>query len=73
MTDFRARLADTSIRTLAELRAAAARQTAEWAYFHDVLKTFRLSESQVRRGYLLSRLAAHNWHLAHTAAALGME
>ncbi|WP_166028725.1 ARPP-2 domain-containing protein [Streptomyces chilikensis] len=36
------------------------------------LKTFRLSESQVRRGHLLSRLADHDWHLARTAAALGV-
>ncbi|MER8184614.1 hypothetical protein [Kitasatospora sp. NPDC094015] len=35
------------------------------------LKTFRLSESQVRRGHLLDRLAAHDWHLARTAAELG--
>ncbi|WP_309147796.1 hypothetical protein [Streptomyces sp. NTH33] len=36
------------------------------------LKTFRLSENQVRRGHLLSRLAAHDWHLADTAAELGL-
>nr|PZN47440.1 MAG: hypothetical protein DIU60_03220 [Actinomycetota bacterium] len=36
------------------------------------LKTFRLSESQVRRGRLLTRLAAHDWHLPATAAALGV-
>ncbi|GAA3653264.1 hypothetical protein GCM10022224_015340 [Nonomuraea antimicrobica] len=34
------------------------------------LKTFRLSEAQVRRGHLLSELAAHGWNLADTAAAL---
>ncbi|KMS73086.1 hypothetical protein ACM01_20190 [Streptomyces viridochromogenes] len=123
--DFRARITDTGIRALAELRAAVAQQTAQWADFHDTtmaarlleqestwqrvrrmgrftlsrflpefrpkqdnhigeaisdeqgqvlyLKTFRLSESQVRRGYLLSRLAAHDWHLADTAAELGVE
>ncbi|MER6948834.1 hypothetical protein ABT294_32920 [Nonomuraea sp. NPDC000554] len=35
------------------------------------LKTFRLSEAQSRRGYLLSRLTEHDWHLPRTAAALG--
>jgi hypothetical protein len=35
------------------------------------LKTFRLSAAQTRRGYLLSQLAAHEWHLDDTAAALG--
>lgn len=125
VTDFRARIPDAGIRTLADVRAAVAQQTAEWADFHDTtmaaglleqesswedvrrmgrftlsrflprfrpkrdnhigeairdqqgrivyLKTFRLSESQVRRGYLLSRLAAHDWHLADTAAELGIE
>jgi hypothetical protein len=34
------------------------------------LKTFRLSEAQTRRGYLLSVLAAHGWSLPETAAAL---
>ncbi|MBB4919670.1 ARPP-2 domain-containing protein [Streptosporangium saharense] len=34
------------------------------------LKTFRLSENQVRRGHLLTRLAACGWNLAETAAAL---
>ncbi|MEV6208950.1 hypothetical protein [Kitasatospora sp. NPDC051914] len=36
------------------------------------LKTFRLSEAQVRRGYLLDTLAAHDWHLASAATALGI-
>ena len=34
------------------------------------LKTFRLSAAQARRGHLLSRLAAHDWNLDATAAAL---
>ncbi|MFI1290447.1 ARPP-2 domain-containing protein [Streptomyces sp. NPDC020792] len=124
VTDFRARIPDTRIRTLADLRDAAAEQTARWADFHDTtmaaglldqprtwqlvrrmgrftlsrflppfrpkqdnhigeaitdehgrtvyLKTFRLSESQVRRGHLLTHLAAHDWHLPVTAAALGL-
>ncbi|MFC4914023.1 ARPP-2 domain-containing protein [Actinomadura gamaensis] len=36
------------------------------------LKTFRLSEKQVRRGYLLTRLAANGWRLADTAAEFGV-
>ncbi|MER7948195.1 hypothetical protein ABTY59_12505 [Streptomyces sp. NPDC096079] len=35
------------------------------------LKTFRLSESQIRKGYLLNRLADCDWHLGRTAEALG--
>ncbi|GAA3166014.1 ARPP-2 domain-containing protein [Nonomuraea roseoviolacea] len=35
------------------------------------LKTFRLSQAQIRRGYLLTRLAEHDWHIGRTAAALG--
>ncbi|MFI8965152.1 ARPP-2 domain-containing protein [Streptomyces sp. NPDC053493] len=35
------------------------------------LKTFRLSESQIRRGHLLRRLADADWHLGRTAEALG--
>jgi ARPP-2 len=37
------------------------------------LTTMRLSAAQSRRGYLLSRLAAHDWSLDATAAALGAE
>jgi ARPP-2-like protein len=43
-------------------------ETGRLAY----LKTFRLSEKQIRRGHLLTRLAASDWNLARTAAALGM-
>lgn len=120
---FDVRLPD-DIASLADLRAAAAREQAEWARFHDLtmadglldetyavrrvhrmgeyalsrflpsfrlkqenhigelitgpdgriayLKTFRLSEAQVRRGHLLTTLAAHDWHLATAAAALGI-
>ncbi|MFE3180241.1 hypothetical protein ACFXKR_04960 [Streptomyces violascens] len=35
------------------------------------LKTFRLSENQVRRGHLLQSLAAHDWDPVRTAEALG--
>ncbi|WP_433253551.1 ARPP-2 domain-containing protein [Streptosporangium sp. CA-135522] len=122
--DFRARIADATVRSLADLRAQARRQREEWAAFHDqvmagglvgedytyqhvhemgryrlsrflppferqrdnhigelitdeaghvaYLKTFRLSENQVRRGHLLTRLAAHGWNLADTAAAFGL-
>ncbi|XVS66487.1 ARPP-2 domain-containing protein [Actinosynnema sp. CA-299493] len=119
---FDVRLPD-DVASLADLRAAAVREQAEWARFHDLtmvdgllgetcavsrvyrmgdyalsrflpafrldeenhigelitdrngrtayLKTFRLSEAQVRRGHLLTNLAAHHWHLATTADALG--
>ncbi|MCO6008586.1 hypothetical protein NE236_26795 [Actinoallomurus purpureus] len=121
---FKARIADTTVRSLADLRAAAAAQRDEWATFHDevmaggllsgdytyeyvqevgpyrlsrlmpsferqrdnhigelidddagrlaYLKTFRLSENQVRRGHLLTRLAAGDWRLSTTAAAMGV-
>ncbi|MEV6393863.1 hypothetical protein AB0M39_03615 [Streptomyces sp. NPDC051907] len=35
------------------------------------LKTFRLSENQIRRGHLLRRLADCDWHLERTAKAMG--
>jgi hypothetical protein len=122
--DFRARIDDTTVRSLADLRAGARRQQEEWTAFHDrvmaggllggdytyqhvramgryrlsrflppferhrenhlgevitdetgrlaYLKTFRLSENQVRRGHLLTRLAANDWSLPGTAAALGV-
>ncbi len=124
LPDFRARIADARIRSLADLRAAARDQERDWALFHDstmadglldasytsqtvyrmgrftlsrflpafrrgeqnhigetitdqagriaYLKTYRLSENQVRRGHLLDRLAAHDWQLARTAEALGV-
>jgi hypothetical protein len=120
---FDVRLPD-DVASLADLRAAAVREQAEWARFHDTtmadgllgesyamsrvyrmgdytlsrflptfrlkqenhigelitdrdgrtayLKTFRLSEGQTRRGHLLTNLAAHDWHLATTATALGL-
>lgn len=37
------------------------------------LKTFRLSDAQVRRGYLLTQLAAHDWQIDATAAALNTD
>jgi hypothetical protein len=37
----------------------------------EYLKTYRLSAAQIRRAYLLERLAAHDWDLHRTAAALG--
>lgn len=121
---FHAAISDTHVRTLADLRAAAARQQTEWTTFHDstmaagllapsydirrvyqlgdftlsrflpgfrrgepnhigelitdrrgttaYLKTFRLSEKQVRRGHLLNQLAIHEWHVADTAKAMGV-
>lgn len=123
--DLSARIDDTEVRSLRDLRAAAERRQAEWAAFHDdvmagglfdedgshrvvqylngfelarflpsfglrrenhigeaitdtdgriaYMKTFRLSEAQVKRGYLLKRLAAHEWRLDATAAALGTD
>ncbi|GGV22665.1 hypothetical protein GCM10010260_73770 [Streptomyces filipinensis] len=122
--DFRARIPDARIRSLADLRTAVAEQEHAWTHFHDTtmlaglleqaytwqtvyrmgrftlsrflpafrpkqenhigeaitddrgrityLKTFRLSETQVRRGHLLRKLAASDWHLADTAAELGI-
>ncbi|GAA3007095.1 ARPP-2 domain-containing protein [Streptosporangium longisporum] len=124
VADFRARIEDATVRSLADLRAGARRQRDEWAAFHDrvmagglldgdhtyqrvhemggyrlsrflpsferrrenhigelitdgagrlaYLKTFRLSENQVRRGHLLTSLAATGWNLADAAAALGV-
>jgi hypothetical protein len=36
------------------------------------LHTFRLSETQLRRGRLLEALAGHDWHLEETAAGLDL-
>jgi len=36
------------------------------------LKTFRLSAAQIRRGYLLSTLARHEWDLEGSAAAMNI-
>ncbi|MEV5831393.1 hypothetical protein AB0L25_38085 [Spirillospora sp. NPDC052242] len=36
------------------------------------LKTFRLSDGQIRRGHLLSRLAGHDWRLRTAAAAMNV-
>ncbi|MEU4271239.1 hypothetical protein [Streptomyces sp. NPDC026092] len=124
--EFTARIRDGagSVRTLADLRAAARAQERSWAEAHDglmardlletsyayervyrmdsydlyrflppflrggqeqhigeliadrkgrtvYLKTFRLSENQIRRGHLLRRLAECDWHLGRTAEALG--
>ncbi|MFI9817776.1 ARPP-2 domain-containing protein [Saccharothrix variisporea] len=120
---FHAFVDDTHVRSLADLRLAATRQSTEWATFHTTtmaaglldatydirrvyragrftlsrflpgfrpkeenhigelitdqrgrtayLKTFRLSESQIRRGHLLNTLATHDWHLATAAESLG--
>lgn len=37
------------------------------------LKTFRLSDAQIRRGHLLNGLHDHDWHLDRTARALGVD
>jgi hypothetical protein len=122
--DFRVRIEDPAVRSLADLRTEARRETERWATFHDevmaagllgdgysfahvyemgryrlsrflpaferqrdnhigelitdetgrlaYLKTFRLSENQVRRGHLLTRLAAADWNLTEAATALGV-
>jgi hypothetical protein len=122
--DFRARVEDTGVRSLADLRTRVRQQYDEWESFHDgvmaggllgddytfqhvyemgrfrlsrilpsferqrdnhigevitdgdgrlaYLKSFRLSENQVRRGHLMTRLAAHGWNIAETAAELGL-
>ncbi|MEU9864523.1 hypothetical protein AB0D99_26975 [Streptomyces sp. NPDC047971] len=124
--EFTARIRDEagSVRTLADLRAAARAQERSWAEAHDglmardllgtsyafervyrmdsytlyrflppfqragqeqhigelitdrkgrtlYLKTFRLSENQIRRGHLLHRLADCDWHPGRAAEALG--
>lgn len=124
--EFTARIRDEggSVRTLADLRAAARAQERSWVEAHDglmardlletsyafervyrmdsydlyrflppfrrggeeqhigeliadhkgrtlYLKTFRLSENQIRRGHLLRRLADCDWHVGRTAEALG--
>ncbi|MBP2326643.1 hypothetical protein JOF56_007028 [Kibdelosporangium banguiense] len=121
---FRVQLNETHVQTLADLRAAAARQQLAWPQFHSstmasglldatydmrrvyrmgdytltrflpgfqlkqenhigelitdrhgrtaYLKTFRLSENQIRRGHLLTQLAGHDWHLPSTAESLGL-
>ncbi|MER7480679.1 hypothetical protein ABTX60_24060 [Streptomyces sp. NPDC126510] len=123
--EFRARLPDAQIHSLAHLRTAIADQERAWTHCHDTtmatgllehtytwqtvyrmerftlsrflptfrpkqenhigeaitddrgriayLKTFRLSENQVRRGHLLSRLSAKDWHLEDAAAELGID
>jgi hypothetical protein len=37
----------------------------------EYLKTYRLSEAQTRRVYLLKQLALYQWHLEETASSLG--
>jgi hypothetical protein len=122
--DFAARLDDTRITDISDLRQQLAENLADWAAFHAVLagglltaqrqtepvyrmgrftvsrflpafdpdtenhigetitddagrlaylKTFRLSAAQTRRGHLLSQLAAHDWDLDSTAAAIGTD
>jgi hypothetical protein len=39
----------------------------------EYLKTFRLSDAQARRAWLLQQLAAHDWELSATAAAMGTD
>ncbi|MGI5169203.1 ARPP-2 domain-containing protein [Spirillospora sp. CA-253888] len=123
--DLGGRIDQARVRSLADLRAEAARVREEWAAFHDdvmaarlfdeegtvrevqylegfalsrflpsfrlrreghigeaitdddgnvaYLKSFRLSDGQTKRGHLLSGLAANDWSLKLTAAALGTD
>ena len=125
VADFTARLDDTAVVTVADLRAQIDGARRDWTEFHAVmadgllgesrleftpayqlgrftlsrfvpafdpdadnhigetitddegrlayLKTIRLSAAQIRRGHLLSQLAAHDWNLDATAAALGTD
>ncbi|KIF72291.1 hypothetical protein HY68_19080 [Streptomyces sp. AcH 505] len=57
---------DQAEQHIGELIADSAGRTA-------YLKTFRLSGAQIKRGHLLRSLAAHDWRLESTAAALGTD
>jgi hypothetical protein len=122
--DFHARLNESTINTVADLRAAIGTAHAEWTEFHQdtmaasllgaeyvfsteykmdqytlqrfrphfipgreahvgeaitdddgrlaYLRTFRLSETQSRRGRLLRTLSDHDWNLDNTAAAMNI-
>ncbi|MCF2525900.1 ARPP-2 domain-containing protein [Yinghuangia soli] len=124
--DYSAAIDADCVASFADLRREAARQSLDWAHFHDsamadgllhegtytyehiyrmgeftlsrmlpsfrlneenhigelisgpggelaYCKTFRLSPTQAKRGYLLSRLHEHSWDLLATAQALGTE
>ncbi|HEY9692259.1 MAG TPA: hypothetical protein V6D15_08650 [Oculatellaceae cyanobacterium] len=59
-------ITDLHLKTENHIGEAIVRDNGELEY----LKTYRLSEAQTRRVYLLSQLAAHDWHLEATAKAL---
>jgi len=59
-------ITDLRLKTENHIGEAIVRDNGELEY----LKTYRLSEAQTRRVYLLSQLAAHDWHLEATAKAL---
>lgn len=125
VADFRVRLDETRVDTIADLRAELAEAHRAWTAFHDLmaagllaeqelrfsavyrmgrfrlsrftppfapdaenhigetitdgdgrlayLKSYRLSAAQVRRGFLLARLAEHDWNLDATAERLGTD
>lgn len=60
-------ITDLSLKTENHIGEAIVREDGQLEY----LKTYRLSEAQTRRVYLLSQLAANDWHLERTAAQLG--
>ncbi|MCU0537746.1 MAG: hypothetical protein MUD14_27990 [Hydrococcus sp. Prado102] len=59
-------ITDLNPKEVNHLGEAIASQNGELQY----LKTYRLSAAQTRRVYLLSQLAANNWHLKTTANKL---
>jgi len=60
-------ITDLRLKTENHIGEAIVRDNGQLEY----LKTYRLSEAQTRRVYLLSQLAAHDWHLDRTARKLG--
>jgi len=60
-------ITDLRLKTENHIGEAIVRDNGQLEY----LKTYRLSEAQTRRVYLLSQLAAHDWHLERTAQKLG--
>ncbi|MFB2982082.1 hypothetical protein [Microseira sp. BLCC-F43] len=60
-------ITDLHLKSENHIGEAIVRENGELEY----LKTYRLSEAQTKRAYLLKQLAAHQWHLEATAISLG--
>lgn len=60
-------ITDLSLKTENHIGEAILREDGQLEY----LKTYRLSEAQTRRVYLLSQLAVNDWNLERTATQLG--